>query len=229
MKNKVLLDTRINRKSVETLIKLGYEPVFIPECKNLQKPVSAHPDMSVFTIDCVIFTTRELVHLFGDREVVVCKREEEPLKYPKDIMFNCAVVGNNVLCKIDNTNKKVLEYLSLNNYNIVNVNQGYAKCSTCIVSDNAIITEDENIEQAAIKSGIEVLKIKKGFVNLDGYEYGFIGGASGLLNNNLLCFNGNIEKHPDYSRICGFCRKFNVEILSLNDDVLYDVGSIIAI
>ena len=229
MKNKVLLDCRINETSVNTLELLGFKPIYIPVCNCLQKPVSAHPDMSVFVIDDKIFTVKELVHLFYGGEVVFCEREEKLHLYPDDVMLNCAVVGNKALCREDFLHPKIKKYLIDNNYDILNVKQGYAKCSICVVNDNAIITEDDSIEKTAKEACIDVLKLQKGHVKLYGYDYGFIGGASGLLNENLLCFNGCIENHPQYLLIKEFCRKYDVDLISLNDDVLYDVGSIMVI
>lgn len=57
---------------------------------------------------------------------------------------------------------------------------------------------------------------------------GFIGGASGLINKNLLCFNGDIKTHPDYENINSFCKNVGVEVYSLNKGMLKDIGSIIA-
>ena len=46
-------------------------------------------------------------------------------------------------------------------YEIINVKQGYAKCSICVVSDNAIITADKGIAKAAIQNRIDVLEITR--------------------------------------------------------------------
>ena len=229
MKNKVILDSRISKSSVVTLLNMGFEPIFIPKSPYLQEPVSAHPDMSVAKIGKRLFVAKGTEHLFYEEDCIECNMEERMHLYPDDIAFNCAVVGNYVFCKKDYLDKEILKYLEENDFNIINTKQGYAKCSTCVVSDNAIITEDDNIVECALNAGIDALKIRKGYVKLDGYDYGFIGGASGLLNKNLLCFNGCIENHHDFSAIRNFCLKHNVELLSLNNEPLYDVGSIITI
>ena len=65
----------------------------------------------------------------------------------------------------------------------VNVSQGYAKCSTCVVGEDAIITYDRGIAKAADAAGMDVLVIEPGHVDLPGYDTGFIGGASGLVTD----------------------------------------------
>lgn len=58
-------------------------------------------------------------------------------------------------------------------------------------------------------------------------DYGFIGGATGLIDNNTLAVNGDINSHPDSEQIKLFCHKYNVDIISLKDDKLVDIGTII--
>ena len=74
-----------------------------------------------------------------------------------------------------------------------------------------------------------MLKIQKGFISLPGYDYGFIGGCCGKLSKNILAFTGKIESHPDYNNIKDFCRNYNVNVLSLTNDDLLDIGGILPI
>ena len=102
------------------------------------------------------------------------------------------------------------------------MNQGYAKCSTA-VCDRGIITADETIYSACCENGINALKITQGNVKLSGYEYGFIGGASGIIDGKLTFF-GDIRKHPDYLKIKEFC-----DFDYIPDFALTDVGTIMCI
>ena len=230
-KGTLFVDCKMSKVAVDTLKSLGYEVIKSLENVYLEEHVCSHPDMSLTKICDKIFADRVLEHLFfGWGDVNFINREVtvgEILKYPNSIAFNCVQVGNKLFCNEKYTHEEILNYALKCNLKIVNTKQGYAKCSICVVSDNAIITEDDSIEKCAIDNGVDVLKIKKGFVALDGYDYGFIGGASGLIERNLLVFNGNIETHPDFEKIKNFCLKYNVQIVSLCSDKLYDVGSII--
>ena len=66
-------------------------------------------------------------------------------------------------------------------------------------------------------------------IKLENFEHGFIGGATGLLNNNTLAVNGNINLHTNYKEIIEFAKKYNVEVISLNNEEIIDIGSIITL
>ena len=48
-----------------------------------------------------------------------------------------------------------------------------------------------------------------------------------LISNNELAFLGNIKNHPDYYKILNFVESKNKKLLSLTNDKLLDLGSII--
>ena len=230
--NKIAVDKRLSDKCKQKLISLGYTLIEIPQNNIFDDPISAHPDMFITRINYTVFVDKTLNNLFTNiTEKVSINREaveySNKLKYPYDIEFNCVQVGSNLICNRKYTNEQILLYAKNEaKLNIINVNQGYTKCSVCVVSDKAIITEDDSIFKEATKSGIDVLKIEKGYIKLPGYDYGFIGGCSGLIENNLLVFAGNIETHPQSKEILEFCKLHNVNVLSLSDEDLYDVGTI---
>ena len=76
---------------------------------------------------------------------------------------------------------------------------------------------------------MDVLLIRKGYIELPGVDYGFIGGSSFKYNRNTLVFTGNIKLHPDYESIKSFAQNHNVELLSLTENTMIDIGSIIPI
>jgi hypothetical protein len=80
--------------------------------------------------------------------------------------------------------------------------------------------------KAAELSGIKSLQISEGHVELIGYSHGFIGGATGY-DDQKLFFAGDHHLHPDGERIEEFCRSLNVEPISLCDDPLSDIGTIL--
>lgn len=114
---------------------------------------------------------------------------KEPIRglYPDDCKLNCAVVGENLLCNTKTVDKSLLMYYKNNGYRIIDTKQGYTKCNVCIVNDRAIITSDMSIYENASKF-LDVLLIESGHIKLYGYDYGFIGGATGLIDKNKLEF-----------------------------------------
>lgn len=229
MKN-VLVDFRISEKSLKTLENMGYCVLKTLKEPNLSEPLCGHPDMVLCKLkDCDFVgksTNRGLFKNIENLNFISGKSDLAP-KYPYDIAYNCALVGNFLFCNKKYADEVILDYCKNNGIRILNTKQGYAKCSICIVSDNAIITADKNIYDAAIKNDIDVLMIDSEGIFLDGYDNGFIGGATGLIEKDLICVNGNIELHKDGKRIKDFCLKYGVNILSLSNEAIFDIGSII--
>ena len=65
--------------------------------------------------------------------------------YPNNVMLNCVVLNDKLICNSKTIADEVLQMAIKDNLKIINVNQGYTKCSTCIVNENAIITSDKSI------------------------------------------------------------------------------------
>jgi len=148
-------------------------------------------------------------------------------RYPNDVRLNCAIIGNKIICNIKTIANEVLEYAQANQLNVINVNQGYTKCSICAVNENSIITDDESIFAAAGNFFNDTLFISKGSIGLNGYGYGFIGGCCGKIDKNKIAFNGAIESHKDYKKIIDFLSRNSVECIELHNNPLYDIGGIL--
>lgn len=144
--------------------------------------------------------------------------------------MNFLFLNNTLYGNLSSIDTNLLDYCIKNNIKTVNVNQGYARCSTLVLNNNAAVTSDLSIEKALKNNGVEVLLISSGNIVLDGYNYGFIGGASGKIDENTVAFFGDIENHPDYNNIENFCWKHNVSIKVICKDIpLTDIGGIVKI
>lgn len=103
--------------------------------------------------------------------------------------------------------------------------QGYSKCSICVLSENAIITSDNVIHKRAVANGIDSLLISQGFIDLPGFDYGFIGGASFKISKNKIAFTGHLDKHPDKERIFSFLSLHNIKPVYITEKAVFDIGS----
>lgn len=149
-------------------------------------------------------------------------------EYPYTIYYNHIVMDDFLICNVKYTDKYVYNYCCLNDFKIINAKQGYTKCSTAIVSNNAIITADTGIYNSC-KNYLDVLKIDSGFISLYGYDYGFIGGCCGKLDKDILAFTGKVSDHKNYNDIKAFLNNHSINILELSNKPLVDIGSIIPI
>jgi hypothetical protein len=76
--------------------------------------------------------------------------------------------------------------------------------------------------------GVNVLLIEPGHISLPPYEYGFIGGASGVCGDKVY-FLGNIKLHPDGERMEKFIRDAGLIPVNLSDEPLVDLGGLMFI
>lgn len=216
------------------LSKYGVKLLYINDNSSILPNISSHSDLAVnhsgsnniFIDKAQIKLKRELLK-YGFNVIEIS--ENVLGKYPNDCLLNCVFTDSLFICNLSAVSKELLNYAKNKGYKIINVKQGYTKCSICVVSDNAFITDDEGIYNSLKSENVDVLLVKKGSVALDGFDYGFIGGCCGKISKNKLVFFGDISKHSDYNRIKSFCEFYNVEIISLNNSKLKDIGSLIPI
>ena len=225
----IIVGANIKKSIVTSLRKLGFTVYFTAENPNVLKGLSFHPDMQLSGCGGVYVCEKSLydyyTKIFDLAGVkLICGQTELSCNYPGDIAYNVKVVGKTVFHKFADTDpvlKGVLEGMCF-----VDVSQGYSGCSICKVSDDAIITADKAIHKRAEESGLDSLLISCGHIELDGFDYGFIGGASFYADNRIYFF-GDVSKHPDFFKIDKFCKDHATEIVVLCDDQLTDYGGAI--
>ena len=105
------------------------------------------------------------------------------------------------------------------------VKQGYTRCSTICVNNRAYITDDEGIYKTLKSNDMDCLKISKGEVQLKGYDYGFIGGASVRLNDKEILFFGDFQNTTDKASVTEFLNKYNMKPIFIENKKLTDIGS----
>lgn len=232
-----IINSNFPKSAIEALNREGFITIPLPSNEKIEFPVSTHPDMIIFvgfgSLVChrdYYLNNQELIDsLVNIHSLCLLISDEEICsKYPDDAIFNACIVGNTLICNTKHISKLLLEVATTNGANIIHTNQGYTKCSTLIVGENDIITSDCGIHTAAQKAGINSLLIGAGNVSLEPYEYGFIGGATGLYGSKVY-FCGNLDKHPDKEKICEFIESRGKECVFLPFDKLSDMGSIIFI
>lgn len=228
----VIVSVDIPQEISDSLTGLGIDVILSPLLDASQNPIINHPDAGIVHINSEKFVCSPETYPYyktifkNTCAELICGNTAINGKYPDDAAYNVAIVSNHTFANVKNVDTILMSKLQ---NKLIDIKQGYAKCSICVVDENSIITEDEGITAAAIANNIDVLKISKGQVKLKGFDYGFIGGCCGKLSKNILAFAGDITKHTDYIRMRDFCSRKGVEIISLGKDVLTDVGSILPI
>ena len=209
------------------------------------KPVSSHPDIYM----CSMGPGRPV--FFGCPEKIGSKYPENIIYNAactgKYFIHNTKYTDSELLEHIKS--QVITSVKEAENIEIIDVPQGYTKCNTLIVDEYSIVTSDvgiynscygrppftdadssaeydKNFLSMSSTSQLEVLLIEKGYIKLMGFNYGFIGGASGRVGDTII-FNGDITQHPDYEKIAAFIEGRGLKIKYFAEYPLEDIGSII--
>ncbi len=229
----VCIDKNRDEKITEELNFLGINIIDTEGAEGINSPIKSHADVVLhhlgenrFVVEPTVFEHfKKAFEGMGAKLIIGTSYLET--EYPKDSLYNGARIGNSVFFKA--LDKSILDYYEKIYTRKIKVNQGYSKCSIAVCDKNSFITSDEGIYKAGKENGFNVLKIRPGYIKIKEYDYGFIGGATGLISNDILAFAGDFLTHPDNEEIKSFLRNINVYPYSLSKGELSDIGSIIPI
>lgn len=206
---------------------IGLKVVPLPAYERLDAPVAKHADMLLFPTEDGLLLPRDYYEankgVFEGVRIIYTDEEFSP-QYPKDVRLNALETDKGIICRADSVSERIRSM----GKPIINVAQGYARCTVCKVDENAIITADPSIAIAAKDNGIDVLQICGGEIRLPGYSYGFIGGCSVRIGDTMY-FTGDITAHPDYDSIEAFLGSHGVKPYSLSEDILTDYGGFVLV
>ena len=213
---------------IQDLREKGITVVPIPPCGDLAKPVCSHTDLLLQHIQreqVAVYQPEvgELLKQYGGS--IIPPKFRLTAKYPGDILYDSCRVGGYLFGRF-HQGSPGLE-IGLQNCTKISVKQGYTKCSVAIVRQDAVITADIGLFRKFQQLGFDVLKIQSGWIQLPGYDTGFIGGCCGKIDENLLYVTGKLCSHPDGTLIRDFCEKHGVSVVEGSASQLYDIGGII--
>ena len=195
----------------------------LPPCDDLAAPVSKHADMLLGVVDGRLIVTRSYYEknagLFAGCDPVITD-ERHGKEYPGDVLLNFIDTKNAVIGY-----KKALSKLI--NKPVINVKQGYARCSTLVYGGFAV-SADKGILNALASLSFDTFEISPGQIELPGYESGFIGGAS-FADGDDVYFFGSLSYHPDGSTIKEYILSHGAIIYELADVPLIDLGGAVTV
>lgn len=216
----------------KTFDELSIKVVNVNENPFLDAPVSKHADILSNYVGKSTFLADknqvELCNFIKDNngKSVIIENIKSP--YPNDCLLNFADIGDYIICNKSILTNEIIQ--NLPKKTIIDVKQGYSKCSVCICGYNTIITDDKSVYNAVLQyDNINSLLIEKGSVHINKYNYGFIGGCCGLINKSTLLFNGDLSTHSSFDKIKKFLYDNDVNYINIKGKPLTDIGSIIPI
>ncbi|QSX08301.1 hypothetical protein J0B03_10995 [Alkalibacter rhizosphaerae] len=225
--------SQIPRDTVKELEEHVEHVVTIPAYDVLYPAIQTHPDIQLCPLDRQTIvvqpdfdgeTMKKLENL-GVR--VILGEKMLKAKYPADIPYNLAITENHYFHLKGAADPVCEAELQKRGKQLVPVRQGYTKCSTLILSEKGLVTADRSIWKEAVKAGYDVLLIEPGQIELAGMEYGFIGGATGVLEEEKkIFFCGHWSTHKMGRQMKEFAEARGYDCISLWEGPLLDIGSI---
>lgn len=219
-------------EAIAALAREGIDVIEIEPVSGLPAPVASHADL-------------QLLHLGGNKLLLAQELQQynerfKALgfftsyldtklgnKYPHDISLNFSIYNNRCFGLSSIMPLQLYNHCNHTGLQIINSNQGYARCSVAIVGTAAAMTADPTLYKLLTNQGVDVLKLEYGDIVLDGYNTGFIGGCCGLISNDRLAICGNLERYNQGKAVLAFLAKHNVTPVYLQDCKLLDIGGIV--
>ncbi len=206
-------------------------PIWLKNNDFVDKRLSGHCDLMAAHLGNNVLAVSEFLQnseFINNNELqeikLITVPEPQHKQYPYDAGLNFCIIGDKLIYNPKTAEKSVISKLG---YKRLECRQGYTKCSICVADENAIITSDSKIAQIAELNGIDSLLVDESITALDGFEHGFIGGASFKINRNKIAFTGVIKDKTERHRIESFLSKYDTEAVYLTEYELFDIGSAI--
>ncbi|MBP7902062.1 MAG: hypothetical protein KA015_04515 [Spirochaetes bacterium] len=212
----------------ESLSKRSIKPVILPPAQGFRSSLKNHADIQLCRIDNhffvhPLFDQKTFEKINEKAEVTRCGKYLSEL-YPSDSSYNACYTGKYLIHNLKFTAPEILNFCKTRNITSIHINQGYARCSILPLNAEAVITADNKSADIMRNYGIDVLLIQNGFIKLEGFKYGFIGGCCGIYEDKIY-ITGNFNNHPDEEKILSFIDKYGKKAEFLSEELI-DIGSI---
>ncbi len=229
----ILLSEKAGPQLISCLTDKGHKTIPIQRTPSVYEAISTHADIYACPIGGELILAPEqdagIGRALSSAGVVYALGSSILQKnYPGNVAYNAVSTENYFIHNLKHTDPMLLGRAQQLGLILIDVKQGYTKCNTVIVSPNAFITSDAGIARQLSSYLIDVLLIQNGHVGLSGFPHGFLGGASGKVDDTIF-FNGDLSRHPDCQRIISFIEDRGLSAVYFEDYPLEDIGSLISL
>lgn len=230
--NLAIVDGRASDEIIKNLNSLGLKTIKTIKYEGVDESIAYHPDIVMHPINYRTLVIAPEVFDFYREELreydlkLIQGETRLGKEYPEDIAYNVARIGNLALHNTKYTDPLLKYQLGKENIELINVRQGYTKCSLAVMGEDIGITSDWAIYNKLKQLGYKILMIRPGSIELEGQAYGFVGGAHGNLDKNKTFLSGSIDQHPNREEILNFIGENGVELEILSREKIRDLGTI---
>ena len=226
----ILIGERYSDKLLKPLISQGFQVLLAPTNPLVDPRLSGHidlsaimPDKNKIVLSHNLTGSEMIVNSFTNAGIEIFNAiYNQNAEYPNDAALCACVCGETLI-----HNTKITDPAITSQFRgkTIHINQGYANCCICAVNNSSIITSDKGIATKLRTEGFEVLEIEQGLVALDGFDYGFIGGAS-FKANNTIYFTGRFPANTE-TIIEEFISRHKMSCVYLTEYQAFDIGGAI--
>ena len=233
----ILYGEKYAEKLRKPLDNLHIRSILVPDNPDIDPRLAGHADLSVLhtggeSVLLAPYLKGSFIEdwLCSNGAKLLFPEIQQHPAYPEDVQLNLCQIGEHVLYNRKTAADSIVEYLiKKDTLHFINCRQGYTRCVSCVVDAQSLITADRGVAVRASSAGLSVLLISPGHILLDGFPYGFIGGASFKLSAHRMAFTGRLDGHPDHDRILQFLAQREIEAVFLTEEAIFDIGSAIPI
>lgn len=225
------VDYRTTENEINSLKKLNYDVIKIPKDNNLYEAINGHTDIQLNILNKHTLIVNKNINL-SFKQLLETKNinfiESDSVlssKYPSNISLNAYITDNYLVHNLKFTDKKILDYCK--NKKNINVNQGYTKCSILPLREKAIITNDAGIYNILKSEDFDILLLPFGDIELNGFNYGFIGGVGGMISSDSMAFFGSLDNYTFGNEVKKILYKYDIKPIYLSNTKLIDRGSLL--
>lgn len=229
-----IISYKANKKVLDMLKSLDIDYILTKKHDKLPSQVDDHPDMMIHPIDYntliiekSVFNYYKSLKDYG-KNIIKSYRILD-FKYPKDIYLNVSRVGDYYFHKENYIDENLKKQLDKINAKEILVKQGYSRCSTMVIGENTVITQDLKLHKKYISLGLKSYLLPPGGITLPGYDTGFIGGTCGMINRRELIFYGDIDNYIHGDILKKILKENNIGYNCPKNIEFFDRGSIITI
>jgi hypothetical protein len=230
------IDYRVTNEELNNLSKLGLNSILVPKCNAIYDAINGHPDIQLnilknksknkIIIQKDISEDFKEILTLNDIGYIYSKKSLSS-EYPNDIILNSLVLENYFIHTLKYSDENLLKSQTSKIH--INVPQGYSKCSILPVREKALITSDKGIFKALKFYDFDILLLPPGDILLPPLNYGFIGGAGGMISNDKMAFFGDLDSYNWGNKIKNFLYKYDVSPIALRKGKLIDRGSLLVL
>lgn len=230
----VIIDERVDKNIEKYFLDLGYEIIKVKKSEGIYSEISSHTDIFCVKINDTVISQVNTFDCNLNNKYRFLTGDNVGNSYPYCAKYNVCIVDNYAIHNLDITDNTVLNVLKEKGYKLINVKQGYSRCSILPLGNMACVTSDMGIYNVLVKNNFDVLYLDPSDLDIklfDSYgEYstmsGFIGGCSTVLNDTVIFF-GDLDKFKCKDKLLEFLNSKGFKVKDFKNMDIIDYGSCI--